>query len=376
MTASTFDLVSVDDHLIEPPGLWTDRAPSKWRERVPRIVEAEGREFWEYDGVRSTNMAISAVAGKDPSEFGKDPARFADMRAGCYDIAERVRDMDLDGVTAQLCFPTYAGWVGRTFLEAEDKDLALWCLQAYNDFVLDEWCSYSPGRQIPCTIVPMWDAGLAAAEASRCITRGARAISFAENLHPLGLPSWHTDHWDPLFAVVQEADVPLTMHVGSSSKLNRPGPDAATAAWVVLTVNNAMSTATDLIFSRVFHTFPALKVALAEGGFGWVGPWLERCADTYERHRFWADMRGSVHPEELFAKHIWVCAISDRVGVELRERIGVEKMMWESDYPHADSNWPNSRRVVDSMFAGVSQSEVELMTAGNARRLFRWPANG
>ena len=369
---ATHELISVDDHIIEHPRVWLDRAPDSIADRVPQIVEEGNREVWRYDGATSTNVGLNAVAGKDPSEYGMEPARFSEMRPGCYNIADRIKDMDLDGVKAQLCFGSYGGFVGRTFLEGSDKELGLWCIQAYNDYILDEWCAYAPGRQIPLMTLPLWDVELAVYEARRTAEKGAKALSFSENPAHLGLPTWHKGYWDPLFAFAEESGIPLCLHIGSSGNVPKPSKPSSQATWVVLTPSNSMSAATDLVFSEVFFKFPGLKVALSEGGVGWVPNWLERCEWVYDRHRFWTKINADIRPTELFQRNIWVCCIDDRFGIEMRQRIGVDKIMWECDYPHSDSLWPKSQDTVKAMLRGVPEDEARLIRSENARRLFNF----
>jgi predicted TIM-barrel fold metal-dependent hydrolase len=192
------------------------------------------------------------------------------------------------------------------------------------------------------TILPLWDADACVAEVSRTAAKGARAISFPENPVPLGLPSWYTEHWDGVFAAAQEADLPLCMHFGTSGQVPMTAPEAPFAVGTTLMGTNSMAATADLIFSPVFYRFPGLKIALSEGGIGWVPYLLERADHVWERHRFYDNVNKDVRPSELFRKHIWGCFIDDEFGLASREAIGVDKIMWEGDYPHADSDWPNT----------------------------------
>ena len=160
-------IVSVDDHLVEHPRVWQDRLPAAMREAGPRIVEMDGMHIWNYDGDMFPTIGLNAVAGKPPEEWGMDPVRYEDMIPGCYDPTARVADMDLDGVQAALCFPSFPGFAGGTFHRAKDKDLALLCVKAWNDFYIDEWCATAPDRYIPLAILPTWDIDAAVEEAKR-----------------------------------------------------------------------------------------------------------------------------------------------------------------------------------------------------------------
>jgi Predicted metal-dependent hydrolase of the TIM-barrel fold len=282
-------LISTDDHVVEHPRVWSDRLPARYRDVGPRIVEDGGAQVWDFEGRRYPQIGLNAVAGRPREEYGLEPTRYDELRPGCYDPVARIADMDIDGVQAQLCFPTFPKFAGTVFLKADDKDLSLLCVQAYNDFMLDEWCGAAPDRLIPLVILPLWSPRLATQELERCAAKGAKAVSFPENPAPLGLPSFHTDAWDPVFAAAQDAELPLCMHFGSSGQAPHTADDAPFPVSIALFGCNSMYTTADLLFSRVFHKFDRLKVALAEGGIGWVPYMLERIDYTWERHRYYTD---------------------------------------------------------------------------------------
>lgn len=366
-----FDLISVDDHIIEPPNVWWDRLPSRFREDGPHVVEDEGRQFWVFEGERGETMGLNAVAGKENKEFAMDPTRYADMIPGCYDPRARARDLVSNGIRGSLCFPTFPRFAGVKFLEAKDKELADLCVKAYNDFMLDEWSASVPGLYIPMIIGQLWDPEALAAEVRRCADKGARALAFPENTAKLGLPSFHTDHWDPVWDAVTETDLAVCMHIGTSGVMQMPSEDASFAIGIALAPMNAQSAGTDLMFSQIPRRFPTIKFALSEGGIGWVPFALERADHTWEKHRYWAEL-GDTPPSEVFARNIWVCFIDERMGVEVRHHIGVDKIMWECDYPHADTPWPYSQKYLEPAVQGVPDDELQAMTHGNAERLFRW----
>jgi predicted TIM-barrel fold metal-dependent hydrolase len=365
-------LISVDDHLIEHPRVWADRLSAKDREAGPRIIETDDRrQIWTYEGRVYPAIGLNAVAGKDPHEWGWDPVRYDQMLPGCYDPAERLKDMDVDGVYAGLCFPSFPRFAGTLFLEAEDKDLALRCVRAYNDFILDEWSATDPRRLLAMVILPIWDIEASIAELRRTVAKGAKAVSFIESPAPLGLPSFHTDHWDRLFSAVEEVDVPLCMHFGTSGTRPFTAPDAPEATFIALMGLNSMQALVDLCFSPVFHRHPGLKVSLAEGGIGWMPYLLERADITWERQRFWQNINQEVRPSDLFRKHIWGCFIVDQTGIGLRNDIGVDRIMWEADFPHSDSMWPNSRKVLHEALVDVPDEEAHAIVELNARALFK-----
>src|SRR6202789_2363667 len=211
-------LISVDDHVLEPGHVWQDRMAAKHRDQAPRLVrDAEG-EAWLYEGRRMVTPGLGAVAGKTREEFSFEPITYDQMRPGCYDSVARLEDMDRAGVLASMCFPSFPRFCGQVFNEAKDRELALLCVQAYNDWMIDEWCGRAPGRYIPLTLIPLWDPVLAAAEVRRTAAKGSRAVSFSENPAMLGLPTIQSrdGHWDPLMAACEETETIVCMHIGSS----------------------------------------------------------------------------------------------------------------------------------------------------------------
>jgi predicted TIM-barrel fold metal-dependent hydrolase len=379
-------IVSVDDHLVEHPRVWLDRSPAKYRERVPQIIEDDGRQLWAYDGEIQPTIGLNAVAGKPRQQWGLEPIRYDDMIPGCYDPAARVRDMDLDGVQAALCFPSFPGFGGSTFYRAKDKELALHCVKAWNDFHADEWCASAPERFIPMAILPSWDIELAVAEAKRAAAKGARTISFHDSPVPMGLPSFHTRHWDPLWDVCQETGMVVSLHFGSGSFVpgfsfssaqmtNKDLADgqAPFAVPIVLFSSNLMWTTVDLLFSGALQRFPGLHFSLAEGGIGWIPYILERSDYTWDRHRYYQNIDFDAKPSDLFRKHFWGCFIDDEHGIRNRHTIGVDRIMIEIDYPHSDSTWPESRKRAAEVLADVPDDEAEMILETNARTLFNFP---
>jgi predicted TIM-barrel fold metal-dependent hydrolase len=290
------------------------------------------------------------------------------------DPVARLKDMDVDRVWAQLCYPSFPKFAGTQFLKGQDRDLAFMCVQAYNDFVLEEWCASAPERFIPLTLIPLWDPDLAVEEIERTALKGTKSISFPENPIPLGLPSIFSGHWDRVFAAAQDAGLPLSMHFGSSGRMPFKSPDAPHPVNTALMGTNSIGAATEWVFSPVFHKFPQLKVALSEGGIGWI-PWLkERLDYVWGRQRFYSGLDQDVLPSQLFNKHIFGCFIDDVAGVHMRHEIGVHNMMLESDYPHSDSSWPHTWKRASEVLADVPDEEVHRIAELNARELYNFPA--
>ncbi len=371
-------IISVDDHVIEHPLVWQDRLPQALREQGPQIIEtAEGHHVWRYEGQMYPQIGLNAVAGKPPAEYGMDPVRYDQMIPGCYDPVERLTDMDIDGVHGALSFPSFPGFGGAVFHRGKDKDLGLACVRAWNDFQVEEWCAAAPGRLIPLGILPTWDPQLAAAEVDRIAQLGTRAVSFPDSPVPLDLPSFHhPTHWEPLWDALEAADIPVCLHFGSGgfvpgfsfAKPSLEGMAPFAVAIATFSTNLMWSTA-DLVFSGMLQRHPNLKFMLSEGGIGWIPYLLERLDYTWERHRWYQNISRTDRPSDLFRKHFWGCFIDDEHGVNSRESIGVDRILVEVDYPHSDSNWPNSRKRIAENLVSVPDADVHRIVELNAREL-------
>jgi predicted TIM-barrel fold metal-dependent hydrolase len=281
--------------------------------------------------------------------------------------------MDQNWTEASLCFPTFPRFCGQTFLEATDKELALLCVRAYNDWMVEEWCGPSQGRLIPLTLVPLWDAELAAAEVGRNAARGVRAVCFSEIPPFLGLPSVHDPdkHWDPFFGACEETGTVICMHIGSSSKMPSTSADAPPAVGSTVTFANACFSLVDWLMSGVFGRFPDLVIAYSEGQIGWIPYVLERADVVWEENRGWSGVADKVTepPSELFRRHVYGCFFNDAHGLRSVEEIGVERVTYESDYPHSDSTWPNTRAVAEEQMKGLDDDTVRKIVRGNAIRM-------
>jgi predicted TIM-barrel fold metal-dependent hydrolase len=369
-------LVSVDDHSIEPPDMYDRHLPEKYKSQAPKIVRNDqGVDLWVFQGQEtSTPFGMAATVGWPHDEWGFNPGSFTELRPGCFDIHERVRDMNANGVLASMCFPTMAGFNARTFTEAGDKGISLMMLQAYNDWHIDEWCASYPGRFIPLGIVPMWDVDLAVQEVHRIAKKGCRAISFLEAPHSQGYPSFLSGHWDPMLEAIVDENMVLCLHIGGASSLVMQPPEAPIDHMIVIPTQVTMLVAQDLLFGPTLRKFPGLRVALSEGGIGWIPFYLDR-VDRHFKNQTWLhnDFGGKL-PSEVFREHILACFITDPSGLEARHRIGVDILAWESDYPHTDTTWPESPELLwrELQDARTTDEEVDRITWQNALRFFDW----
>ena len=369
-------MVSIDDHIVEPPDLFEKHVPERYRDQAPHVVhEPDGKDMWHFQGDRILSpMALNAVVTWPHEQYGWDPCGYAEVRPGSYDIHERIRDMNVNGVFQSMCFPTMAGFSAKIFLEPPDKKISLIMIQAYNDWHVDEWCGTYPGRFVPLGSLPLWDPQLAAEEVRRLAAKGCRAITFPETPQVLGLPSLHTDHWDPVLRAMSDVGSVMCLHIGLSHNQIQTAEDAPVDHSVFMgPVMGAMLTTTDVLWGPTLRRFPDLKVALSEGSIGWMPFFFERADRYYKIQRAWTGQDyGDARPSEWLMDRILACFISDRTGLRLRHEIGVERIAWECDYPHSDSSWPTSPEDLMEEFeaTGCSDEEIDLITHANVARFF------
>ncbi len=371
-------IVSVDDHLVEPAHLFEGRMPAALADAAPRIeVADDGTEAWLFDGRRHPQIGLNAVVGRPSDEWSMEPANFSDMRAGCWDPEARLADMDLDGVWASLHYPSLiAGFAGSNFSRCSDPDLGLACVRAWNDWHLEEWVGPRTGRFIPLQLPWLSDPEIAAAEVRRNAERGFRAVSFLEQPVDLGLPSLHTRHWDPFLAACEETGTVVCLHCASSGWSASRSPYAPLELLTTLFPVNALVTCADWLWSGVPLRFPQLRICLAESGIDWV-PMLINRVDYVMDHSAsgaapdqaaWPDR--SIHPTDALRRAFWFGVIDLTSSLVLRHHIGVDHIVVESDYPHADSTWPDTAARAEAALADLPSDEVDGICWRNAARLF------
>jgi predicted TIM-barrel fold metal-dependent hydrolase len=365
-------LVSTDDHVVEPANMFEGHVPARYADRAPRVImDGQGVERWLFEGETAGTMALNAVITWPKDEWGMDPVSFAEMRPGAYDVHERVRDMNRNGVLASMCFPTFVGFSASTFQASKDKDLALVMLQAYNDWHIDEWCSSYPGRFIPLAIPPVWDTEALATEVHRVADKGCRAMSMPELPHVQQLPSYlELDYWRPVFQALSDEGMAMCLHIGQGYFAINGAPNAPVDNLIILGGQVSALAAQDLLWGGAFHEFPDLKVAWSEGGLGWIPFYLDRCDRHYTNQRWLSHDFGGRLPSDIFREHSLACYVTDPTALHVRQHIGIDNIAWECDYPHSDSIWPDAPEVVlaELEAAGASDNEIHKITWANACR--------
>jgi predicted TIM-barrel fold metal-dependent hydrolase len=367
MLRDDVQLVSVNDHIVEPAGLFADRLPARWVDAGPTVIDQPGAMTWRLGTEVSVAVSTSLQEGESPTD--EQVGRVERMWAAAGDPSARLAAMDADRITVQALFPHAMGFAGEKlrFLGAE-----LWtlCVSAYNDFVLSEYCGADRRRLAGVAILPLADSKAAAAEVERVAALGARGVSFPHNPVHLGLPSLYEDHWDPVLDAIGAAGIPLFMHIGTGSPLSTA---AAAPFEVVLSLAtlDALTAMTDLAFSPVLERRPELRVVLLEAGISWIPFMTERIDYFWARQG--ATAGGREPPSRRLQRQVLAAFIDDPAGMSRLDDVGAERVLWMSDFPHPDSAWPDSRSRLARAFESVDDADAAAIAEGNARALLHLP---
>lgn len=388
---ANYRIVDGDTHVLEPTDIWETWLPSQYLDRAPKLVKDEdGGDAWLFAGAADPDpIGLVATPGKPYDEFRWTGVTYDEARPGCYDGAERLKDMDIDGVDACLIFAPQRT-VGH-FLGDEDDDLVRTGIEAYNRFLLEQFCAPDPNRLIGLAQMPSTGIDDSVDFLRKAAASGFKGVVISN--WPSGRDSL-SDADDPFWAAAQEAAVPVAIHINVISRRARQaqrkaaqkkaeggsrqdiyGGRSAKAnakavgglAGVFSTVPNTIS---QLIFTGVFERFPALRIVLVETGVGWIGHFLEQMDDRYWRNRSWGQIPISEPPSFYWQRNLAATFITDRVGIATRHTVGVDNIMWSSDYPHHGNDWPYSRKVIDEMMGHIPTEERERIIGGNAARIF------
>ncbi|MBY8859974.1 amidohydrolase [Nocardia sp. CA2R105] len=368
-------LVSIDDHVVEPIHMFDGHVPKKWADLAPKvIVDEKGIDRWVYRDRPTGVTGLNAVVSWPAEEWGYDPAGYAEMRPGVYDVHERIRDMNANGILASMCFPTFAGFSAGHLAYFKDE-ITVAMIQAYNDWHIEDWAGAYPGRFIPLSILPLWDPKLAVAEIERVAEKGCHSVSMPELPHLDGLPSYHDiEYWGPVFQALSDHGTVMNLHIGQGFRVLNLAPNAPIDNLMVLAPSVSLIAAQDLLWGPAFRSYPGLKVSFSEGGVGWIPFFLDRSDRHYTNQRWLRRDFGGKMPSEVFREHTVACYVTDKTSLKLRHEIGIDNIAWECDYPHSDSIWPNAPEfVLDELQAvDADDSDIDKITWQNACRFLNW----
>jgi predicted TIM-barrel fold metal-dependent hydrolase len=378
MTPGT--IIDADSHVTEPPDTWTARVPARFVDRVPCVVRTDdGRDTWFLDGRQLGTAGVTAPAGWPafPPEY---PPTFGDLHPAATDAAARLAYLDEAGIRAQVLYPNVGGFGSEQFLALTDPELKLWCVRAYNDFLL-EWCAADPARLLPVLATPFWDIEATVAEIERCVVQGARGVLFTGEPQRYGLPYLGDHHWDPMWAVAQAANLPVHFHIGNAGELPEimtPARIAAhghaatqTFAAVELFMKNGVQ-CIDLVSCGLLERFPALKFVSVESGMGWLPFALEAADYSYlGASRAGRQRSDALLPSELFRRQVYVTYWFEQIApTHLLDVIPVDNILFETDFPHTTCLYGNIPETIERGLGHVDPEVREKILWRNAAALY------
>ncbi len=380
-----YKLISVDDHVSESPDAYQKRVPARLRDQAPRIVNMDGFQAWVYDGQVRRIGGLDAVAGRRFEDYSPDPVEggYQSLPRAYWDPIERLKAMDVDGVDCEVLFPGLAGFGGGGFFGVKDPALRSACYGAYNDHLAEDWRGSNPERFVAQCSLPLYDLEESLTELRRSYETGHRSVTFPSNPEGWGFPPLADPHWNPLWGLIQDLDIPVSIHIGggappagqggpmsSTVSVFRTGAKGVAQAAIIKSLASNIITLADFMFSGVLERFPTLKVVSVESGIGWVPYFLEQCDDVYQRQRFWTKSELRMLPSQYAARQLYWNFWSEKAGLRLLDFIGEDHVMWESDYPHSICNWPNSWKVIEDICAGIPAGTKSKILVANAARLY------
>ena len=367
-----YRLISADSHFIEPPNLWKDWLPAKYQDIAPKLVkDADGGDAWDYGAGEPSPLGIYAAAGKNEHNLKWTGVTYETMHQGYFKGEPRLKEQDADGVDAEVIFSS--GRMLGYFYRMKDDQAQLAGLQALNNWIFQEFCKPNPNRLIGLAYIPAIGAEAAAAELERCAKMGAKGAAIV--CWPSGNDALSKAE-DPFWAKAEELQIPIHIHVRLTPRF-APAPKATgqqggdipgLATTGMLDMPKFMG---QMIISEVFDRFPKLQMVGVEAGCGWIPYFLEQLDDRYWRNRKWAGCNLKFQPSDYYRSNWHSTFMKDSYALENRHRIGVDNLMWSTDYPHHGCEWPYSRKQIRETAIGVPSDELHKILAGNAVKLYK-----
>jgi predicted TIM-barrel fold metal-dependent hydrolase len=356
-------LISSDSHVKMPEEAWQEYLDPEFRERAPRVERTEEGDFRVFEGRRTPIHGLDNSAGKRPEEFSLIVRKLEEQRPGAWDPAERLKDMDIDGVDAEILF--FGGP-----LITNDRALYLNSVRGYHRW-LSDFCSHAPDRLLGMAAVPVETPELAAAE-----IRVAADAGLVGGTIPLFPPDgeYADARWDPMWRAFLDTGLPVALHTGG----RRPGTppvnlfDSASRFMTGLVMNKlTMAEAiSELIFGLVMQRYPDLKFVAVEAQIGWISFVQYYMDHLWEKHRYWTQSKLADLPSTYFRRQVFATFMEDPVGMREYPHIGVDNVMWASDYPHSETTWPNSKKLTDEWFRLVPAEDRDKILWRNCAQVF------
>jgi predicted TIM-barrel fold metal-dependent hydrolase len=372
-----YPIVDADAHVNEPPELWQSRVPAKWRARAPKLLHTEQGDVWSFDdGKRLRPLGLTATAGLSFLQFAPAGLRYAEIRPGSFDTRARLADMDVDGIFAQVLYPSVT--LAGAAVYASERELQRVCVRAYNEW-LGEFCEGSGGRLVPQAIVPTTGVKDALEELDWAAAHGHRGAVISAFPNGTLEPAPEDE---PFWSRAEELELPIAVHIGSFTPASTTGGGRTVDMQSLAFLGRAgaskagghtLPVVSELLFAGIFEKHARLRCVLVEANIGWIPTLLEQVDDMFLRYRFFTKAVESMKtmPSKLFHRSFWATFMIDTVGIELRHRMNIDHLMYSTDYPHTGCDWPNTRTTIERVFRGVPKEQVKKMLCDNAAALYK-----
>jgi predicted TIM-barrel fold metal-dependent hydrolase len=383
---SDLRIVDSDCHILEPPDIWKNWLPEKYQDKAPQLVKDHmGGDAWLTSaGGQPDPIGLVSTPGMAWDNFRWFGVTYDEARPGCYNGAERLKDMDIDGTWAELLFPPQRT-IGH-FLGDDDDDVVLAGVDAYNNFLFEEFCAPDPKRLVGLAQMPSIGIDTSVDALRKAKARGAKGVIIS--CWPAGGENLTADD-DPFWAAACDEGMPVSIHINIISRATRAAQRKAAAksgnalynmaseltrAKAIGSMSNVFSmtagSMVQMIFSGVFERFPELQVVWIETGVGWIPHLIESVDDRYWRNRVWGDLPIKNPPSYYWFRNNSATFITDRSGIAMRHAAGIDNIMWSSDYPHHGNDWPYSRKVIEDTMGHIPNDEKAKIVGGNAARIW------
>jgi len=389
MEGYAFPFISGDSHLETHPRHWVDRVPAQHRDRAPRVARlADGTDAWLVEGTPIRRISWGDLyGGKGRQQFGRTEAMTYDNTPGTGSPEQRIREQDEDGIAAEILFPGQQTGP-RLWRSIADDEAYISIIQAWNSWLAEDYCSTDPKRLIGLGVLPWAGVEPAIAEMERCAKLGLKAVVLgvfpSAKSHP-------TPEDDKFWAAAVDMKMPVAVHVefdrngprkGPLFKYPKtPGPNEEGRPLVDHVSNPKFAmvgavNAVQLLFAGVFDRFPSLRLFFAETQIGWLPHFMEQADELYEWHRHEGERALGMkqldrRPSDYVREHCYWGFQYNPVGVQMRSHIGVDKLIWATDFPHMGSEFPNTRtKVIERNFGSVPDADVHRMVCGNVCDFF------
>ena len=366
-------IISADSHMTEPPDLWVKRIDKSFRDRAPRVVqEHQGKPglWFVCEGLEPRSVAGTFAAGKTPEELAAfQKVGYEAARPGGWDPVERLKDMAIDGVAAEVLYTT----LGFRLFGLTDASFQAAIFRSYNDW-LAEFCGHDPKRFAGLALISLLEVDEGVREIQRCAALGLKGAMIMAS--PPDGCEYSEPIYDPFWAAAQELDMPVSLHaITGMERIPWEYGAEQRAMRSTVTPHEIEKSFSILILSGVLERFPRLKIVSAENNCGWLPYYLQRMDRGFARFgpsgtvTPWPT-KLTLKPSEYFRRQMYCTFIDDSFGVASRHWIGVDNVMWWSDYPHTASTWPHSRDIIERDFKDVSEVEKRKIVRENVAKLY------